>query len=126
MMTSLSRLLIMAITYDLLTVDIEGISGVESGVVEKACQRNTAFLEMFAEYLVRVIDIPAHARKLMLSRGIIRREVQSHLTRDNHATVLSWIEAGTIPLDIARLDQLFEMVCQSSDTAFPFSAFALD
>ncbi len=123
---SLSRLLMMAITYDLLTVDIEGILHVEKEIVEKAVKQNAEFLNLFTNYLTDILDIPPHAQKLHLSRGNIRRKIQTHLTKDNHATVLSWIEAGTIPLNIRKLDKLFESICRTRAKEFPFQSFALD
>jgi len=123
---SLSRLLIMVITYDLLTVDIEGTLDVETEIINKANQQNAEFLSLFTDYLARILDIPPHAQKLLLSRGNISRKNRSNLTRDNHATVLSWIEAGTIPLNVHELDKLFESICRSRTGEFPFPSLSLD
>jgi len=126
LLKSLSRLLILAITYDLLTVDIEGVLDVAEEIVTKARLQNARFLGLFADYLAHVLDVPPHARKLHLSRGNIRHRLQSRLTRDNHATALSWIESGAIPLDIHRLDGLFESVCHDPALSLPEQAVALD
>ncbi len=123
---ALSRLIIMLLTYDLLTVEIDDGLDVDDVIIEKANTQNAKFLSLLTDYLAKVLDIPPHAQKLRLSKGNIRRKVQDHKKRDNHATILSWIEAGTIPLDIKGLDNLFETVCHSENPEYPGQSIALD
>ncbi|NQU63310.1 MAG: hypothetical protein HQ517_03355, partial [SAR324 cluster bacterium] len=61
---ALSRLAIMIITYDLLTVEIEESLDVDEEIIEKANAQNAKFLSLFTDYLTLILDIPPHARKL--------------------------------------------------------------
>ena len=123
---ALSRLAFMLITYDLLTVEIEESLDVDEEIIDKANAQNAGFLSLLTDYLTKILDIPPHARKLQLSKGSILQKTQPHLKRDNHATVLSWVEAGIIPLEIDNLDKLFESISQSDNPELSDRSLALD
>ncbi|MBU2646776.1 hypothetical protein KKI24_18850, partial [bacterium] len=123
---SLSRLILMVITYELLTVDIEEGVAVDRKLIEKANRLNADFLSLFATYLADILDVPPHAQKLKLSQGKLRRRTQTHLTGDTHATILSWIEAGIVPLDTTGLEKLFEAICRNRNREFPVPSIPLD
>ncbi|MBT4269431.1 MAG: VWA domain-containing protein [Deltaproteobacteria bacterium] len=123
---ALSRLIIMIMTYDLLTVEIDESLDVDDVIIEKANAQNDKFLSLLTDYLTQILDIPPHAQKLHLSKGNIHRKIQAQTKRDNHATILSWIEAGTVPLNINKLDKLFETICRSKNPQITIPSLALD
>lgn len=126
LLSSLARLMLMVITYDLLMVDVDFISETDEKLLKKAQEQSSAFYKLFSEYLVNILSLPPHAQVLHLTRGEIKRKTKTSLTRENHQTILGWIEFGVVPLDPSKLDAVFEKVCQEKSTQIPVPRLALD
>lgn len=126
LLKAVARLNLLTMCYDLLTVDIEDLLEIDDQLVEKAREKNDTFLKLFGEYLIHVLEVPPHAKALRLVRGNIQQAEQMESTRENHETVIRWIEAGIIPLDIEKLETIFEKLCLGK-TSFPSKgSFAID
>jgi len=121
-----ARFMILILTYDLLTVDITDFHEVDFELIMKTEQRNAEFFTIFTEFLADVLDIPSHSKVLKLRKGSIKFRTRSDLANESHATVLRLVEAGIIPVNVEKLDQVFEQICSKKSTWIDTPKLTLD
>lgn len=126
LLMSFSRLMVMVITYDLLTVAIDFLASEDPALLNAANEQGERFFKIFADVLVDILEIPPFAKKLHLTRGNIKESNRKRVTRENHKTVLGLIEDGVIPLDVNKFEELFEKICKKRLTEFEDTELVLD
>lgn len=121
-----TRFIILVLTYDLLTVDISDFKEIDFELIIKAERQNAGFFTIFTEYLAGILDTPPHSQVLKLKKGTIKFKTRSDVAGENHATVLRLVEAGIIPVNVEKLDQVFEQICNKKTVWIDTPKLALD
>jgi len=125
-LNSIARLMLMVITYDLLTVEIDFLADEDPALLKVSNDQSSRFFKLFSDTLVDILEIPAFAKKLHLAKGNIKHTNRKQITRQNHESVLNLIEDGVLPLDVQKLDDLFEEICTGNLSEIKEDTLVLD